>query len=292
MSGTAPAADEPVVARSRKAALAELLLDPFRAVRRYRGLIWDLTKWDIADRYTGEAFGAFWFIGQPLLLMGLYLFIFGFVFPARYPAGAAMPADFTTYILSGLVPWLTCAQTMAAAPGVVINHANLVKQVIFPVEMLVVKTVLSIASTQLLTMAITLGYIALAGQGLPWTALLLPVLFALQIIALTGLAMVLAAAAVYFRDLKEIIQIFNTVGLFIAPILYQPELIERISAKIAWVLYVNPFSHLIWCYRDLLFHGALEHPWSWLIVTLLSLTTFVLGYRVFARLRPLFGDAL
>ncbi len=272
--------------------LLGIIREPLDVFVRYRALILDLTRHDIKDRYAGEFFGVFWFIGQPLMLMGLYVFVFAYIFPARYPVSVEMPGDFTTYILSGLIPWLAFSQAMSAAPTIVTKHGNLVKQVIFPIEVLVVKTVLSISVTQVITIAIMLIYMAIGGEGWPWTLVFLPLLFALQILAMIGICLLLAAVGVYIRDVKEVIQIFLTVGLFIAPIIYHPSLIERLTPKFSWIIYANPFSHLVWCYRDLVYYGRVEAPWSWLIVITLSLTSFTFGYMAFTRLRIMFGDKL
>src|SRR5262245_57714802 len=74
---------------------------------RHRQLTWDMAKREVADRYTGLVFGAFWTIGHPLVLMLVYVAVFGFVFRVRIGGTADMPLDYTAYLLAGLIPWLT-----------------------------------------------------------------------------------------------------------------------------------------------------------------------------------------
>jgi lipopolysaccharide transport system permease protein len=61
---------------------------------------------------------------------------------------------------------------------------------------------------------------------------------------------------------------------------------------LAWVLTINPFSHLVWCYQDALFFGAIEHPVSWFVLGGLSVTVFIAGFTVFEKLRVMFGEIL
>lgn len=260
---------------------------------RYHQLVFELTRREVFDRYIGQVLGPLWVIGHPLLLMGLYVFIFAVVFPTRFPSDAEMPRTYVVYILAGLIPWLGVADAMNRSCAVIIANASLVKQVAFPVEVLPIKAALAAFATQLLATALLLVYAAVVEPaGLSPMLLLLPLLFVLQIMAMIGVAYLLSAVAVFFRDLRELVQLFTTAGLFLAPILYLPQWLERAWSPLLWVLHLNPFSHLIWCYQDAVYFGRFEHPWSWIITTLLSLAVFAAGFRLFRRVQPLFGDLL
>ena len=81
--------------------------------------------------------------------MGVYLFIFGYVFRMKVGGTPEMPLDYTMYLLSGLIPWMAFQESMAKGATVIVGNANLVKQVVFPVEVLPVKGVIASFSTQL-----------------------------------------------------------------------------------------------------------------------------------------------
>ena len=119
--------------------------------------------------------------------------------------------------------------------------------------------------------------------------LLLPLLIIIQTLAMIGASYILSAVGAYLRDIKDFVQVFLTLGLWFVPILYIP---EAIPESVRPILSLNPFSHLIWCFQDVLYFGRFEHPASWMIMTLLSAIIFLFGYRLFRKLKQMFGDVL
>jgi lipopolysaccharide transport system permease protein len=259
---------------------------------RHRELTWEMTRREIRDRYAGQALGVFWAIGHPILLMALYVFVFAFVFPTRLETAPDMPRSLVIYILSGLIPWMAFAEAMSKGTSVITGQAALVKQVVFPTEILPVKAVLACFITQLLATGVLLLYMLATEHRLPVTLALLPLLFLLQLLAMIGVNYLLSSIAVYFRDLREVVQVFLTAGVFLAPIFYLPTWVERVNPLFRLILEANPFTHLVWCYRDALFYGSIAHPGSWAVTAGLSGLVFYGGYRVFRKLKPTFGDAL
>ena len=259
---------------------------------RHRQLTWAMTRRELTDRYAGHVLGTLWAIGHPIALMGLYVFIFGFIFPARMNISDEMPGSFVIYILAGIIPWLTFSDSMSKGTWVIVGNVNLVKQVVFPLEVLPVKVVLASFVSQLVAMVFLLGYMLLTAHQWPLTVLLLPALFVIQLLAMLGVSYLFSAVGTYFRDLKDFVQVFTTAGLFLAPILYLPDWVDKIWSPFSVILYLNPFSHMVWCYQDVLFFGGMEHPDSWIIFVILSSGVFYGGYGVFLKLKPMFGQLL
>lgn len=256
---------------------------------RQRRLTFELAKREVSEKYTGQLFGTLWTLGHPLALMLVYVFVFGFVFKARVGDSLDMPLNYTSYLLAGLIPWLAFQESMSKSSTVVIANANLVKQVIFPIEILPVKGVLATLATQTIFLALLIAYNLATYHKLSWTYLLLPLLFLVQTLAMIGTSYLLASIGVFFRDVKDIVQVFCSVSFFLLPMLYLPESIPR---AVRPILYMNPFSYMIWCYQDLLYFGRFVHPWAWAAFVGMSLFIFVLGYRVFRKLKVMFGNVL
>jgi len=261
-------------------------------IHRHRSLLWELLKREIGERYAGSALGWLWVFAHQVFLVALYAIVFAYIFPSRIDVSSSMPRDYVTYILAGLVPWLAVSETLARSPGVFTGNANLVKQVVFPIDLLPVRTTLAAMTNQLVALALLLGWMLVRGGTLPATVLLLPVLLMLQLVLLAGLSLLIGSLSVYLRDTKEFVQLFTAAGLFLVPVLYLPEWLDRVWPGIRAALYVNPFSYLVWCWQDCLYFGRIEHPAAWIVLLIVSLVSFSFGRLVFERLRVGFGEHL
>jgi lipopolysaccharide transport system permease protein len=256
---------------------------------RHRDLTFEMARRELSDRYAGQAFGLSWAVAHPVFMIGLYVFIFAVVFKQKVGGTLEMPLDYTTYLLSGLVAWMSVPESMIKSCTAISSNPSLVKQVVFPLEILPVKGVLAALFPQLVSLVILVTYVVVTHGSLPVTYALLPVLVALQLMALIGLAFVLAPIGVYVRDAKDFVQLFAVAGAYLVPVFYLP---NWVPGAFKVLLYLNPFSYLIWCYQDALYFGRFDHPWAWVVTTILSVTTFVLGYRVFRKLKPTLGNML
>jgi len=256
---------------------------------KHRELVYQMTARDIYDRYTGQVFGVFWAVGHPMFLMGIYVFVFVFVFRFRMGGTREMPLDYTVYLLSGLIPWMACQETLMKSCGTIIYQANLVKQIIFPIEILPVKSVLSSLVAQTVSTVILMIYIIVKQGTLPWTYILLPFLFLLEIMWLTGLSFLMSAVSVYFRDLKDFVQVYTIASMYALPLFYTPAMLGK---KAQIILAINPFTFLIWCFRDVCYFGRIEHPFSWIMSLLYGFIFLFVGYTIFTKLKIMFGDYL
>jgi lipopolysaccharide transport system permease protein len=268
---------------------AAVVSNTVRTLHGHRQLAIELAKREIRDRYVGQAFGIFWAVGHPLFLIGLYVFIFAYVFKVRVGGSVQMPLDYTTYLLAGLIPWIAMQELMSKSCVAITSNSGLVKQVVFPLEILPYKGVLSSMLPQMIGFAALLLYVLLRHGGLLWTYALLPVVIAMQLIWMLGIAYLFACIGVFLRDLKDFVQLFGTAGMYLMPAFYLPDMVPRPFLPI---LYINPFSYMTWCYQDVIYFGRFEHPWDWLVFAVISLGTFVLGARLFARLKPTLAGAL
>ena len=256
---------------------------------RHRRLTWELARREISDRYVGQAWGIFWAVGHPLIFCGVYLFIFAVVFKVRIHRVDGLPLNYGIYLLSGLIPWLAVVAATTTGVTAVVTNTNLVKQVVFPIEVLVVRGVLTALLPLVVTLSGVLLYCALVFGTILKTWLLLPVAISFLIIGLTGVSFLLAAVGVYFRDLKDIVQVFAFIGIFLLPAFYLPDQVPNLFRPI---LYINPFSYMVWIFQDCIYYGRIEHPWAWLVFPVFCLGSFVAGSLIFRRLKVSFGNVL
>jgi lipopolysaccharide transport system permease protein len=264
-----------------------LATDAFGRLYRNRALTFALARREITDKYTRQVLGSVWAIGHPLIHVGVYIFLFQVVLKLRM--GADMPLDYVAYLLSGLIPWLAVQESLGKGSTVITSQANLVKQVVFPIEVLPVKSVLACFVTQVVGTLCLIAYVLIDYGRLPPTYSLIPVLWIIQAVGMAGIVYAISALGVYIRDIKELVQVFSVVGMYLVPIVYMPDMVP---APIRPLLYCNPFSYMVWCYQDACYYGRFDHPAAWLVFPMGSLLIFVLGYALFRKLQTHFGSVL
>lgn len=256
---------------------------------KHKNLIIELGKQDISDKYVGQVFGKAWALVHPGLIMGVYMFMFVFVFNLKIQVSNGISIDFDIYLISGLVAWLVMMELLAKSTVAVTSNANMVKQVIFQLEILPLKTVFSTFLTMGMFVAILLIDVVLYKRNVSLIIFLLPILLYMQVIMMIGIAYILSSIGVYFRDIKDIVQMLGTVGAFMLPIMYHPSQLP-LFAQI--IIYVNPFSYLVFCYQDIFAYGCFEHWYAWIVLFLLSHIIFIFGFYFFKKLKIMFGDVL
>ncbi len=256
---------------------------------RHRWLIWELTKREHTDRYAGSMLGPLWAIGHPLVMMSVYVVVFSYVFRLKVGGTEDLPLDYATYLMAGYLPWMAFQESMNKASSVVVANATLVKQVVFPVEVLPIKGALASGATQLVGTVFLMVYTVVGQRALPATYGLLPLVLVVQLVAMIGASFLLGAVGAYFRDLKEVVQVGTVVGVYLLPIFYLPAWVPDVLRPL---LYLNPFSYMIWCYQDVFYYGRIQHPFAWAVFVIGALVTLQLGLWVFRRARVSFGNVL
>jgi lipopolysaccharide transport system permease protein len=273
----------------QSALMLQRLMEPVAVLIRHRDLTWELAKRELTDRHVGSFAGVLWAIGHPLFLIGLYVFVFALVLRPHLSGVSDLPNGYAVYILSGLLPWMAVQETLIKSCSAIIQNRSLVKQVVFPIEVLPVKGAVVSLLSQLIGFAILFLYM-LAGRGKVSVAvLLLPICLLIQLVMMIGLALALSAISVYIRDIKEMVQVFGMAGAYITPIFYLPDWVPSMFQPL---LYVNPFSYMVWSYQDVLYYNGVAHLWAWGGYLLFALTSLYGGHRVFRQLKGSFASAL
>ncbi len=271
--------------------LESALTLPFRIPWRNRSLIRTLTRRDILSRYAGSAAGAFWTILNPLLLMLTYFFVFGVVLHSRVE-GDPSALGFAFYFLAGMMPWLAFSDAMGRAPGILVEHRNFIRKLVFPVETLPVNLVVTGLVTESFGIAILLAGLLASRGHLPVTTLYLPLLVIPQILFTAGLCWFLAAMGVFVRDLAQINGYLLTIWFFVTPICYPESQVQSVSPQAARLMGLNPVYVLVRNYRRVLLQSAAPEWQPLLWTTLASAIIFLAGYAWFHKLRKSFADLI
>lgn len=267
------------------------MLDIAKKVFKHRALALELARRDILDRYLSQSIGGVWAILNPLLIMWLYVVLFTVVFPARLESDDVWRG--VIYLLAGLVCWLFSAEMLNKSTSAIIDNASLVKQIVFPIETIPIKTFLVALFSFVISFSALLVILALNDPGaLPLALVMSGAAILLHSLFLIGVAFLLSSTGTFLRDLKDFVAFFAAAGLFLAPILYFPERLDALPPVLKTIIVLNPFSHFVWIYQDSLSFGEFRHPVSWGVCTLLAVLTPLTGAVLFRRLSPQFGDVV
>ncbi len=255
---------------------------------RHGALIKSFVKRDIQARYKGSAIGLFWSVVHPLVMLVLYTYIFSAILRVRVGA-AEGTGSFAIYLFCGLLPWNAFAEGVNRSTGVIVEHANLIKRTIFPSEVLPIYPVVSGIFNQLIGLGILLAALLITAHPLSPLILALPAILLLQFALTVGLAWIVAGITVFVRDLGQIMGMVMTIWVFLTPIFYPPGLIPE---RLRFLLVINPMYALVESYRCLILKGQIP-PWGSLaVLACCALAAFLLGYRMFARMKRAFADVI
>lgn len=251
-------------------------------------LVYNLFKMTIRDRYLGSMLGLVWAVLNPILLLGMYTFVFGFVFKAKMP-GSDTSLAYVIWLFCGLVPYLAICECLTMTTMSVVSGASMVKNIAFKAETLPLAATLMGVVPFAVGMFFLLVLLGAAGSYPSRHIVALIPVVALQFIFLAGLGLFLGATTVFIRDISQVIATVTLLIVFFTPVFYSLEMLPRFARVLTKV---NPFFYIMQPYRDIL----INHQWpDWrgmFYLTVLSSLLIYFGLKYFRRLKGYFEMAL
>jgi ABC-type polysaccharide/polyol phosphate export permease len=245
---------------------------------RYRELFSNLFRRDFQAKYKGSLLGVFWSLLNPLVLLGVYLLVFGVIFPSKTP-------HYPLYLLAGLACWIFFATSLQSAARSLIDSADLVKKVRFPRQLVAFSMVATQAVTYavMVVVLIVLSLVILAGaRATVWLAIPLAVLFVAEV---AGLALIAACLNVVFRDVEHVLAAALLPWFFVTPILWSAQTLGdravRHHTLLSVLHWVNPVAPPIFAIRDAIWSGRLPHAGDVVYLAAAAVVSLVAAALVF-----------
>ncbi|NDY94977.1 ABC transporter permease [Wenzhouxiangella limi] len=247
-----------------------------------------LTVRELRRRVLSVGVGWLWLVLTPLLLLGVYVFVFGVIFQARVPDGLQVP--FALWLAVALWPWFAFSDGVLSGARAVRDNAALISKIAVPRAVLVLSYQTAAFLLQLMGYLVVLAVIqSFSGQltlvGFPNAVLTLLLLYAFS----AGLSLGLSALQVFFRDLEQLLPILMMFWFFLTPILYTPELLPP---DIRHLIFLNPVTWWVEELRSAFFLGKAVPDLKVVVFLFSSALAVMLGSWVFRRLSPHFEDFL
>ena len=238
---------------------------------RYRELFANLFRRDFQAKYKGSLLGVLWSLLNPLVLLGVYLVVFGLLWKGgtirHYPL----------YLLAGLACWIFFATSLQAAARSLVDSAELIKKVRFPRQLVAFSVMVAIL------LVLSLVFIPEA-RSTVWLALPLAVAF---VGLVAGLGLLVACLNVLYRDVEHLIAAALLPWFFLTPILWRfaqlPERVQRHHALLNALRWGNPLAPPIYAVRDALWLGHAPRLADVVYLVVAAAAALVLGAFVFSR---------
>jgi lipopolysaccharide transport system permease protein len=251
----------------------------------HRELLYFLIWRDLKVKYKQAVLGAAWAIFVPVLSMVIYTVIGNFAGFNKAVGGA----PYAVYIYAGLIPWIFLATAIQNGGMALINQQALMSKIYMPRLFIPMATVGSALVDMLLSgvvFALVCVYYGFSAGFVPsWQIVFLPLLILLQVIAGLGIAFLLSAATVMYRDLRFLIPFLIQVGVWLSAVVFPP----TIMGKHANLLAINPLAGIISGWRACIL-GTEWYPLQILSSTVMCTALLVLGLFYFKRVERRFAD--
>lgn len=259
-------------------------------LRSYIYLIKQLVSRDVAGRYKGSVLGGVWAVASPLIMLAVYTFVFSMVFQARWGVGDdGNKTSFALNLFVGILLHGLLAETLSRTPTILMAQASFVKKIVFPLWLLPMAVVLSALVYALIGFAVLfVAFIIFQGM-LPLEILALPLVLLPVLLYALGAGWFFAALGVYIRDVAQVMPLFVTILIFMAPIFYP---ISAIPEQYQGWLMINPLTYAVEMGRGLLFMAQLPALNAYLTYLSVSVLCAGLGLLFFMKVRKGFADVL
>ena len=266
------------------------LAKPLLQMRYNREIILAILRRELASRFTGSAGGWLWAVAAPLFAIAVYTFAFTTKLQMTFVGEQGQaPITYALFIFAGLIVFNFFSEMAYRSPMLLHEYAHFIKQTIFPSDMLAVISTLRAAAYTGIGAIVMLICIAAVKGGLPWTVILMPLLFIPLAAFLMGLSWFLCAIGAFTRDAGYLMINIVPLFMFLTPVFF-----AHTSRPPPWdiLLYLNALTAYVEVMRDLVLTGVLPNPLVilWMLAT--SIFTFYFGYWFFDRYRNVIVDVI
>lgn len=253
------------------------VIDSFGVVGSNMGVLLSIVRRDLLSRFRGSVLGRTWIILLPLIMMAVYATIFSYALGVRFQGATGLwESALATWF--SLVVWQAIAECVTRSASTIHDNAPFVKRMPFPVAILPVSLVLSAFGTAAVSFAFFVaGYVAVH-HSIPVTWLYMPIILAPLLIGLTGVVWLISAAGGLLRDIRHIVPVVMTLGMFATPVVWPIDIIPEATRP---YVQLNPLCWFFENLRGAIFGLSAPDMTALCGMTVASLVLWVLGFAVF-----------
>jgi ABC-type polysaccharide/polyol phosphate export permease len=248
----------------------------------YLYLIQNLVLKDFRIRYRNMSLGVLWSLLNPLVMMGVYTFVFTKIALFKSPI-----QNFPLFVLCGMVPFNFFTIAWLTGTTSIIDNAPLIKRVPVPREIVPITTVLACCVHLLVQIGLLLSLAFLSGKGFNVHWLWLPLVWLLEVIFVCGLAMLSASINVFVRDTRYLVESACLVLFWLVPVFWSSDILDK---RYLPIVNLNPVAAVVISLRKILINAERPAASTLYNLVLVSLGMFVVGLLVFRRMKSRFYE--
>jgi ABC-2 type transport system permease protein len=292
-------------------AITEPLGQPIRGPRaldgswsRFWHLTYNIALSEFKLKFFGSALGYLWQVVRPLLLFGVLYVFFVLVFHVDKATGAAAHF-YGAQLLASIVLFTFFAEATSGAVRSVVDRENLVRKIQFPRLAIPISVVLLAMFNLGLNLIVVMIFAVGSGVRPMLSWIELPLIVLMITVLSTGVAMLLAALFVKFRDISPIWEVLSQILFYSSPVILPVEKVRETLAHgtfnhILYHIYtLNPLVAVFQQFRHAMINratfsaGQAMGSWAALLEPLALVTViFVIGFWVFNRAAPHIAEDL
>lgn len=257
---------------------------PFTVLWKHRDLLSRSVSSEIRKRNAGTLFGRLWLVFTPVLLLGIYSIVYLYVFRLQ-PSGMSA-STYVLRIFAGLVPFLAFSEALGTGVGSIIANQHLMKNTVFPIVLVPLRSVLISSPSFLVSLAIVVIAAGFVGTLKPVIAFL-PAFVLLQTMFTVGLLWILSLIAFVIRDIQNVVGQIVMFLMVLSPIAYTMDMVPEAFRTLLWL---NPAAWFIVSYQSVVVDGQVPAAPVLTALTLASVGMFVGGFFFFSRVKTLLSN--
>ena len=253
----------------------------------YRELIRQIVLRELRTRFRSGYLGPMWAFINPLIQVGIYWFVFTTIFHSRWSTPGTGSIHSALMLFSGLIAFNIFSDIINRSPSLIVTNKNLVKKVVFPLEILSIGLVAGAFVQSIVSIAVLLLIELFSYGTIPWTVVLVPVVYVPVILFSLGASWLIALLGVYIPDVSNVVRIVMQFLFFLSAVFYP---ISAVPEAFRWAFEINPIAQAVEGLRDILVLGETGSINLMLLLAVVASILILISYSIFVSVEKTFGD--
>lgn len=249
---------------------------------RYRELLGNLIKREIAQRYKQSILGYAWIILNPLFQLVVMSFVFSLILRVK-----SFDVPFIIFLSVALLPWNFFANSLVSSTNSLVDNRSLITKIYFPREILVIASIVAKLVDFGFSLIILVLFFIIFKIPVTIYFVWFIVILLIQIIFTLGFSLIVSALNLFYRDIQYLLSMILMLWMYLTPIMYP---VEMIPERFRFIFKLNPMAVIVNAYRQVLLGGSGPNLGSLSLALFLSIFTFLFGFYIFKKLEGKFAD--